>query len=129
MTNTPEFFVPDIEAEKYDDHYEELAKFCSAAVPASDKRIYSITFDSHGEEWTATVGEQLRGLRQKKGKRNEYAAPERVSDSAKVLAIFKGSPFTVVTDYKLNPSVRSSWENPFLAGIPKSITYFKGEKA
>lgn len=107
------FFVPEIEPDAQEAAYADLAKFCEHVVP--DKRVYSITFMHDSEEWTATVGESLRGVRTK-GKQKLM-----LSDPATVLAIFPGYPFKVVTNAW---AVRSAWENPFLAGNPTSITYF-----
>ncbi len=41
-----------------------------------------------------------------------------------VLAIFPGTPFKVVTNHRIPGNVRSAWENPFMAGEPKSVAYF-----
>lgn len=126
MTEAPEFFVPGCEASEWEDKYTHLAKLCNAAVAPIGKRIYSITYENRGEEWIATVGEQLKGSKpsRRRAKRGEYVPPEPVSDSAVVWAIFEGIPYTVVTNANFEPGVRSQWENPFLAGKPTKIVYF-----
>ena len=90
-----------------------------------ERRIYSITFVHDGEEWTATVGEQLRGIKHRvtrsKGQQLERTTP--ISDAAMVLAIFPGAPYIVVTDKGINQKY-SKWENPFMAGSPVTVKYF-----
>lgn len=129
--NTPSaFFVPDATAEDQEQVFAEFAKWCGVPLPPIDKRIYSITFGHDGEVWIATVGETLRGERTKtstvRGKKVGRTTP--VSDPARVLAIFPGSPFQVVTDHNIARNVGSRWTNPFLAGHPKSVTYFGGKQ-
>ena len=63
MTEAPKFFVPDVAPDKYEEVFQGLAKFCGSEPPPIDRRIYSIIFVHDGEEWTATVGEQMRGIR------------------------------------------------------------------
>jgi hypothetical protein len=125
----PPFFVPGANPETQESIYAALAKFCGSTVPVIEQRIYSITYVHDGEEWTATVGEALRGRRhsttRRRGQRLERT--ERLSDPAVVLAIFSGSPFMVVTNERIPGSVGgvgSAWESPFMAGRPKSVTYF-----
>jgi hypothetical protein len=92
------------------------------------ERVYSITFDHNGEEWTATVGKILKGLSRKTIRvKGEYQTRERVehlSDPALVLAIFPGVPYVVITNHKLaSLSVGSEWENPFFAR-PRVVARF-----
>jgi hypothetical protein len=53
-----------------------------------ERRIYSITFVHDGEEWTATIDEQLRGIKtsddSQQGTTNRTTYP--ISDTAMVLA-------------------------------------------
>ena len=118
------FFVPAAEAEKLEDTYASLAKMCRASPPSPDKRIYSIHFVHDGTDWTATVGETLKGTNTRKrtrgGRKVEVTTP--VSDPATVLAIFAGNPFMVATTGGI--VVRSSWVNPFMAGIPTRVVFF-----
>ncbi len=133
MSDAPAFFLPWGEPDQTEVSYTALAEQYGCAVPPVEKRVYSITYEHDGEEWTATVGKELEGLRPRKKartrKEREMIRPMvRVSDGATVLAIFPGvavlgGPFTVVTDFMLKPEVYSEWENPFTAH-PTSVTYF-----
>ena len=130
MLEMRKFFVPsehaDFTVEQQESAYAGFAAWCGRAVPGHGRRIYSITYVHDGIEWTATVGETLRGVRHKtvtsrgvKRQQTSYA-----SDQATVLAIFPGVPYFVVTSAELWANVRSGWVNPFMAGQPKSVTYF-----
>ena len=126
MTNVPAFFTPGGTREDQETVYAELARWCGRPVPPLRERIYSITYRHDGEEWVATVGEHLRGsqrsIRRRGRRKVETTVP--VADPATVLAIFAGTPFMVVTNFRIVPGIRSAWENPFLAGQPQSVTYF-----
>jgi hypothetical protein len=120
MPNTPpKFFVPDIPAEvEQSVWYHNLASFAQQAVPAENERVYSITYTHNGEEWTSAVGETSRGMiRRTKGRGvTKREVVDRLSDAAKVLAIFPGNPYFVVTDKNIVRQVRSDWANPFMMG-------------
>lgn len=126
MRTVPAFFVPTETPETQESVYISFAKWCRCPVPTSDRRIYSITYILKGTTWTATVGASLRGMRyvttRSRGQKSEQV--QYVSDPATVLAIFEGVPFMVVTNQGMPRDVGSAWANPFLAGQPKSITYF-----
>jgi len=130
MLKVPLFFVPAATSENQESVYTNFAKWCSRSTPTTGKRIYSIEFGSNGEFWTATVGKTLSGVRHKvtksRGTKVERIHP--VSDPALVLAIFPDAPFMVVTNHNIVGSVGSKFANPFLAGEPKSITYFSDAK-
>jgi hypothetical protein len=121
MSDEPNFFFPQVEPEKQEAAYAEVAAWSHQTIP--ERRIYSITYAHDGEEWTATVGEFMSGVRYRtrrsRGERIE--TKQHLSDSAMVLAIFPGVPFFVVTD---SGGGRSKWENPFMAGRPKKVKYF-----
>ncbi len=123
------FFVPEVDAAETESLYAALAAFSRSQVPPANQRIYSIEFVHDGEEWTATVGKQLKGFktrtRRRKGKKVEV--PTGISDAATVLAIFAGSPYLVVTDARPIRDVASAWVNPFLAGRPKEVEFFDEE--
>lgn len=121
MTDIPQFFVPAATDENKESIYSDFAAMCNATVPTLENRIFSIVFSSNGEIWTATVGETLRGTRSRKG---GIGHEQSVSDPALVLAIFSGSTYQVVTNQGIAGNVGSRWANPFLAGEPKSVTYF-----
>ncbi len=129
MTTAPPFFVPAATPDTQESVYTSFAAWCRCPVPSSDRRIYSIRYITKGTEWTATVGESLRGRRyvttRSGGQKNEQV--QYVSDPAIVLAIFEGAPFMVVTNHGIPRGVGSAWANPFMAGQPKSITYFADE--
>lgn len=126
MTEAPVFFVPAATPENQEEVYAGFAKWCNTSIPKHTERVYSITYIHDGEEWTATVGEPLRGIRRQisrsRGKRVERKI--QLSDPAIVLAIFPGDPFMVVTNHRVARDVGSAWVNPFLAGRPTSILYF-----
>lgn len=106
--------------------YQELAEWCQRPIPNVDQRIYEIEWEHDGEEWTAIVGEKLRGqrvrVRRRRGRDVETRTP--LSDSATVLAIFAGEPYFVVTDARPLGSVVSAWVNPLMAGRPRDVRYF-----
>ena len=120
------FFIPRVPAAEEEGAYEGLAASCHSSVPSQDRRIHSITYRHDGDKWTATVGEQLRGKRFRQRRRNRQLIESVVdlSDPAEVLAIFAGDPYLVVTDSGLSANERSRWVNPFMAGVPVSVTYF-----
>jgi len=130
MTDAPTFFVPAATPDNQESVYSGFAEWCHRPVPKPTERIYSITYIHDGEEWTATVGEALRGVRHRitrsHGKKLEQTIP--LSDPAVVLAIFPGVPFMVVTNHHLVGNIGSAWENPFLAGQPKTVIYFSVTK-
>lgn len=126
MLDAPKFFVPGASSDDQEQVYVELARWCRGIVPPLGNRVYSITYVHDGEEWTATVGQALRGVRRKtcrsRGVRSDQTI--HLNDPATVLAIFPGTPYMVVTNHRIAGGVVSAWENPFMAGEPRSITYF-----
>lgn len=130
MATTPAFFVPAASAETQEQVFDEFAKWCGISAPPLERRIYSIVFSHDGEVWIATVGESLRGERTRttKARGQKVERTTQVSDPAVVLAIFPGSPVMVVTNHNIAGNVGSRWANPFLAGQPKSVTYFAGKQ-
>lgn len=127
MNEIPEFFVPAATSDNQESVYASFADWCNCPIPEKHQRIYSIEFIHDGEKWTATVGEHLQGYKLKvsrsQGKKIERKAS--IKDQAKVLAIFPGSPFKVVTNHGIVSDVGSAWENPFFVGKPSYIVYFK----
>jgi hypothetical protein len=130
MEKPPAFFVPAATPENQETVYVDLAKLGRCAVPLVERRIYSITYTHDGEEWTATVGQHLKGVRYRTSrvKGQKVEREQRLSDPAVVLAIFAGDPFFVVTNHRIVGNVGSRWENPFMAGRPDSVTYFSPEQ-
>lgn len=123
-----QFFVPHAEPESAERIYTELAQFARSAVPPAGKRIASIHFRHDGDDWNATVGERLTGMRveTKRRKAGKVTVRTPLSDAAVVLAIFEGYPYMVVTDARPLGGKPSYWVNPFLAGQPTFVTYFDG---
>lgn len=115
------FFVPETSKEEFEIVYKQLAEAANSKVPSLEDRVYSIEFSSNGEKWLATVGEKLTG--EKKHKKVN-AFPEKISDGATVLAIFRSSSHMVVTNKGITQNVRSNWENPFMAGQPTKVVKF-----
>ena len=127
MQSDCKFFVPFTQSpDDAEKAYAQLAQICHSATPPDDKRIYAITFKHNGETWNASVGEKLSGTKmhisKTKGVKREY--PVTLSDPAVVVAIFPGTPYFVATALEQGAG-RSAWENPFMAGTPLSITYFR----
>jgi hypothetical protein len=126
-------FIPDIEPDKEEGMYETFAAMCGMRPLPDGQRIQSITWHkTPAERWTAEVGKTLSGTRQKVTGRGatRRELTERVTDPATVLAIFSGVPYMVVTDSRLDPTVRSSWDNPLLASSSlRSVTTFEASEA
>jgi hypothetical protein len=112
------FYIPGVEDDAAEERYAECAMLCGVAVPAVGERIESITFVHHGETWTATVGETLKGERVQTRQRNRRSAEIRtpLRDSATVLAIFSGEPYKILTDARPLTTLSSQWANPFDMG-------------
>lgn len=130
MRSEREFSVPfTTSAADAERAYEQLAKICHSTPPPPGERVYSITFKHNGERWVATVGERLVGTKthvsKSKGVRKEYEVS--LSDPAVVVAIFPGNPYLVFTGTESGTG-RSAWENPFMAGSPSAVTYFRAPR-
>ena len=117
----PAFFVPQLTAAADSPQmtYAELAALAGRPVPADNERVYSITYVHDGEEWTSTVGETGTGERRVTVGRgaNKRERVERLSDGARVLAIFAGDPYVVVTNHLPGVGVKTDWANPFYVGL------------
>ncbi|MGY1731665.1 hypothetical protein ACI798_09085 [Geodermatophilus sp. SYSU D01045] len=110
------FFLPratdDEQAERL---YEALAEFagCEPAPPGA--RVRSVAFDQDGARWVAEVGRELRGRRTtrllRRGELLEHT--EELTDPARVLAVYPGTPYHVVTDAQPITGTASEWANPF----------------
>jgi hypothetical protein len=125
MAESPVFFLPGVKPNDEEKFYAQCAEACGCAVPSADKRIYSISFTHDSEEWTATVGEELRGISRKTVRRRGQRVEQTTSrsDPATVVAIFASAPYQVVTN-----GYRTRWANPFYVGKPNSVTYFSADK-
>jgi hypothetical protein len=120
------FFVPrasdDEQAERLYDAFAEFAG-CEPAPPG--KRVHSIVFAHDGARWTAQVGAELSGRRTTRQlRRGELIErTEELTSTSRVLAVYPGRPFTVVTDAQPITGAPSEWANPFTAE-PDEVTYF-----
>jgi hypothetical protein len=120
------FFLPragdDDQAERL---YEALAEFAGCEPAPVDRRIHSIAFDHDGAQWVAEVGEELSGRRTTRQlRRGELIErTEHLSSTSRVLAIYPGTPFVVVTDAQPITAAASEWANPLVAQ-PDRVTYF-----
>jgi hypothetical protein len=131
MPDAPAFFVPNATPENQEGLYASFAQRCGCAVPVPGKRIFSIRYVHDGVEWTATVGQELHGVKQvtSRSRGKKMVRTVQTSDPATVLAIFDGVPcFLVVTNHRIPINVGSRWENPFLAGRPLEVTYFSAKQ-
>ncbi len=89
------------------------------------QRVHSIAFTHDGARWIAEVGQELRGRRTTQQlRRGELIERiEHLSSSARVLAVYPGTPFVVVTDAQPITGTPSEWANPFTAQ-PEEVTPF-----
>ncbi len=120
------FFLPratdDEQAERL---YDALAEFAGCAPAPPGSRVRSVAFDSDGVRWVAEVGEPLRGVRTTRQLRRGdlVERTEDLSASARVLAIYPGASFVVVTDAQPITGEPSEWANPF-AVPPEEVVLF-----
>ncbi|MGY2081708.1 hypothetical protein [Modestobacter sp. SYSU DS0657] len=120
------FFVPRAaDAEQAERLYDALAEFAGCEPAPAGERVRAITFTQDDARWTAEVGEELRGERTtrllRRGEVLEHT--EELTSASRVLAIYPGSPFTVVTDAQPITGAASEWANPFTAS-PDQVTRF-----
>ena len=130
MNEEPEFFIPGITLDKQEEVYANFALLCSKPVPNITRRIYSITFLHNSEEWIATVGETLRGIRHRMVRSQGRKIPQKMqlTDPALVLAVFPENPLQVVTDSPPIGNARSQWTNPFFVGQVTTVVYFSANQ-
>ena len=79
-----EFFIPGVPDNEAEHVYADLARLCGVPVPPLGERIQQITFTHDGEDWTAAVGQHLRGSRTERKRRRGRMVDvtTRLSDSA-----------------------------------------------
>jgi hypothetical protein len=120
------FFLPragdDEQAERL---YDALAEFAGCDPAPADRRVHSIAFTQDGVEWVARVGEELSGRRTTRQlRRGELIErTEDLTSTARVLAIYPGTPYAVVTDAQPITGTPSEWANPFHAQ-PDRVAWF-----
>jgi len=121
------FFLPRAsDAEQTERLYEALAEFAGCEPAPPGRRVQGIVFGTDdGWRWVAEVGEELRGERTtSRLRRGELVElTETATSPSRVLAVYPGSPFTVVTDAQPITSAPSEWANPFTAE-PDEVTWF-----
>ena len=120
------FFLPratdDEQAERL---YEALAEFAGCEPAPPGQRVRSIRFTQDGAQWTAEVGEELRGERttQQLRRGDLIERTETLTSPTRVLAVYPGTPFVVVTDASPITGASSEWANPFTA-VPDRVVLF-----
>jgi hypothetical protein len=120
------FFLPragdDEQAERL---YGALAELAGCEPAPAGERVHSIAFVVDGARWVAEVGEELRGRRTTRQlRRGELVErSEELASPSRVLAIYPGNPFVVVTDAQPITGASSEWANPFTAE-PDAVTLF-----
>ena len=120
------FFLPraadDEQAERL---YEALAEFAGCEPAPRGQRVRSVRFTQDGARWTAEVGEELRGERTtqrlRRGELIEHT--EVLASATRVLAVYPGTPYVVVTDAQPITGASSEWANPFTAR-PEEVVRF-----
>lgn len=125
------FFLPrasdDEQAERL---YDALAEFSGCEPAPPGQRVHSIAFHQDGARWVAEVGEQLSGRRttQQLRRGELIERTEELSSPTRVLAVYPGTPFVVVTDAQPITGTPSEWANPFTA-VPDQVTRFDASGA
>jgi hypothetical protein len=120
------FFLPrasdDEQAERL---YDALAEFAGCEPAPRGRRVHAIGFGADGARWVARVGEELTGQRttQQLRRGELLERTEQLSSPSRVLAIYPGTPFVVVTDAAPITGAPSEWANPFTA-VPDDVTWF-----
>jgi hypothetical protein len=120
------FFFPrasdDEQAERL---YDALAEFAGCEPAPPGRRVRSIAFPQDGARWVAEVGEHLSGHRTTQQlRRGELVErTETLSSSSRVLAVYPGTSFVVVTDAQPITGTPSEWANPFSV-VPDEVTWF-----
>jgi len=120
------FFVPRASDDEQGERlYDALAEFAGCEPAAPGRRVQAISFAQDGARWTAEVGAELTGVRTtSRLRRGELIErTEELSSPSRVLAVYPGTPFTVVTDAQPITSASSEWANPFTVE-PDEVTYF-----
>ena len=122
------FFLPragdDEQAERL---YGALAEFAGCEPAPPGRRVQANELAFEGAAWVAQVGAELAGRRTtrrlRRGELLEHT--ETLGSATRVLAIYPGMPFVVVTDAQPITAAPSEWANPFTA-LPEQVTWFDG---
>jgi hypothetical protein len=122
------FFLPraddDEQAERL---YDALAEFAGCEPAPPGRRVHSIAFTQDGARWVAEVGKELSGQRttQQLRRGELIERTETLTSTSRVLAVYPGTPFVVVTDAEPITGTPSEWANPFQVQ-PDRVTWFDG---
>jgi hypothetical protein len=116
MPTPPLFFLPFLPPELAEASYAYMADKCHKIAPGPGGRVYSISFVHQRVVWVATVGKRLKGHMP-----GHRATARLIEDPAMVLAIFPGTPYSIVTDAL--HTTGSNFENIFF-GTPMEVEYF-----
>jgi len=120
------FFLPrasdDEQAERL---YDALAEFAGCKPAPPGQRVQSIAFTHEGAQWVAAVGEELSGRRttQQLRRGELIERTEELTSASRVLALYPGTSFVVVTDAQPITGTPSEWANPFTVQ-PDRVTLF-----
>lgn len=122
----PRFFLPRAaDADQAERLYDALAEFAGCEPAPLTERVAAIVFEHDGARWVAAVGEELTGTRttrqMRRGELLEHTV--ELTSPTRVLAIYPGTPTTVVTDAAPITGAESEWANPFTA-TPSEVTLF-----
>jgi hypothetical protein len=122
---TPFFFPRASDDDQAERLYGALADFAGTEPAPAGRRVHAIAFPHEGARWVARVGDELRGERttQQLRRGELIERTEELSSSSRVLAIYPGTPFVVVTDAQPITGAPSEWANPFTAQ-PDEVTWF-----
>jgi hypothetical protein len=125
------FFLPRAsDAEQAERLYDALAEFAGCEPAPPGQRVQSIAFTHDGARWVAEVGEELSGQRttQQLRRGELIERTEALASASRVLAVYPGTPFVVVTDAQPITGTPSEWANPFSAE-PDQVTWFDASGA
>ena len=120
------FFLPRASDDEHAERlYEALAEFAGCEPAPPERRVRSIVFTQDCAEWVSEVGEVLRGQRTTQQlRRGELIERiETLTSTTRVLAVYPGTPFVVVTDAQPITGAPSEWANPFSVQ-PERVTLF-----
>jgi hypothetical protein len=120
MSTAPVFFLPHLPSDRQEATLAHIAAGLKRAVPPIGQRVYSISFESDGTLWVATVGDRLRGRKAMFAKRKNIGWGPWFDDPSLVIAVLPGAPYFVVAA----PDAHSHFRDEAFAATPIGITLF-----